>query len=75
MSPFGKGGYEIGAMSAGGALEMVRACVQGEVKKSVPFVPARRAYLRADSGYALVHPWVASAHQNYLLTAISQLRS
>ncbi|KII91458.1 hypothetical protein PLICRDRAFT_173305 [Plicaturopsis crispa FD-325 SS-3] len=40
MSPFGKGGYEIGTLAAGGAIELVKAVVEGQVK----------------NGYALVHP-------------------
>ncbi|MBW0093414.1 class II histone deacetylase [Pseudonocardia sp. KRD-184] len=40
ISPFGRGGYEIAALAAGGAIAMVDAVVQG----------------RVDNGYALVHP-------------------
>ncbi|MFF4692328.1 class II histone deacetylase [Streptomyces sp. NPDC001307] len=40
ISPFGKGGYEIAALAAGGAIELVEAVVTGQV----------------DNGYALVHP-------------------
>lgn len=39
-SPFGRGGYEIAALSAGGAIELVKAVVGGTV----------------DNGYALVNP-------------------
>ncbi|MEU7634078.1 class II histone deacetylase [Nocardia sp. NPDC049220] len=39
-SPFGKGGYEIAALSAGGAIELVKQVVAGTV----------------DNGYALVNP-------------------
>ncbi|KIQ18452.1 class II histone deacetylase [Rhodococcus sp. MEB064] len=40
ISPFGKGGYEIATLAAGGVIEMVDAVVSGKV----------------DNGYALVHP-------------------
>ena len=40
ISPFGKGGYEIATLAAGGVIEMVEAVVVGKV----------------DNGYALVHP-------------------
>lgn len=40
VSPFGKGGYEIAALAAGGAIAMVDAVVSGEV----------------DNGFALVNP-------------------
>ena len=40
ISPFGRGGYEIAALAAGGAIAMVDAVVEG----------------RVDNGYALVHP-------------------
>jgi acetoin utilization deacetylase AcuC-like enzyme len=40
ISPFGKGGYEIATLAAGGAMALVEAVVAG----------------RVDNGYALVHP-------------------
>ncbi|UMG94094.1 class II histone deacetylase [Nocardioides sp. TF02-7] len=40
ISPFGRGGYEIAALAAGGAIAMVDAVVEG----------------RVDNGFALVHP-------------------
>ncbi|MGO2110532.1 MAG: class II histone deacetylase [Pseudoclavibacter sp.] len=40
VSAFGRGGYEIAALSAGGAIELVKAVVEG----------------RVDNGYALVNP-------------------
>ncbi|WP_432514877.1 class II histone deacetylase [Kineococcus sp. SYSU DK001] len=40
ISPFGRGGYEIATLAAGGAIEVVDAVVQG----------------RVENGYALVHP-------------------
>ena len=40
FSPFGKGGYELAALAAGGAIAMTEAVVHGEV----------------DNGYALVNP-------------------
>ncbi|WP_217212866.1 class II histone deacetylase [Streptomyces sp. AC550_RSS872] len=40
ISPFGKGGYDIARLAAGGAIALVEAVVTGQ----------------ADNGYALVHP-------------------
>lgn len=55
VSPFGKGGYEIGLLSAGGAIRVVEAVVSGEVQQSYALInpPGHHAERAKGMGFCL----------------------
>lgn len=65
VSPFGKGGYDIGRLAAGGAIRAVEAVVNGEVDTSYALInpPGHHAERARGMGFCLFNnASVAAAH-------------